>query len=136
MIANQNNLNIPNDSDNEIVLTVSISKKITSNQIVQFNNAEIIELSINSPQDGVIKFKEQLDKYTNIIYSIIDKIQTNRPNSKKIHLLYSGQSCLAFEIGKLLDDTFPEIISYKFNNNSYPWGIIINGTNKNKLIKT
>ena len=58
-----------------------------------------------------------------------------------MNLVYSGQSCLALELGKVFfDDTrMPEVTNYHYDFQNqvtkYPWGIIINGHNKGKLIK-
>ncbi|WP_141235344.1 SAVED domain-containing protein, partial [Priestia megaterium] len=56
-----------------------------------------------------------------------------------VHLVYSGQSCLAFEVGKLMDNQrMVEIINYHYkqqNNPSYPWGIVLNGDRKGTYIE-
>lgn len=122
---------------NEIVITVSITKNITLEQIKQFGETERIELFINEPKDNAIKYRSQLIEYAQEIVNTIEDISASG-SFKKVHLLISSQSCLALEIGRRVDDRrMAEIICYFFDVNqdkNYPWGITMNGENKGKII--
>ena len=81
-----------------------------------------------------------MNEYVNNIFDTIEKISQKLNNIKTVNIVCSSQSCLALEMGKRSVDStrIPEIISYQFENQSnikYPWGIVINGKNKGKLIK-
>lgn len=126
---------------NNIVIAISITRNITDVQLKQFEDeCNIIKLEVDNPCDNTIRYKEQLNEYVNNIFDLIEKILQKLNNIKSINVICSSQSCLALEIGKRSVDTtrIPEIISYQFENQSdikYPWGIVINGKNKGKLIK-
>lgn len=127
-----------NDSNtNEIVIAVSITKKITLEQMKQFSNAKKIELYIDEPKDNAIKYRSQLIEYAQKVATTIEDISASA-SFKKIHLLVSSQSSLALEIGKRVDDQrMVEIICYFFDikqDKNYPWGITMNGENKGKII--
>ena len=122
-----------------MVLAISLTQKISDEDLSQFSNLDKVRIGIDSPKDNTIKSKEQLNEYKNFIIETIENISKENSNLKRIHLIYSGQSCLPLEIGKSsIDDTrLVEIISYQYerqNDIKYPWGIIINGSNKGELI--
>lgn len=126
----------------ELVLVISITKKITDEQIKQFKNkGNVARLEIENPKDNAIKNKKQLSEYVNTIFDTIESLGQKINNIERVHVICSSQSCLALEIGKRSVDItrIPEIVSYQFENQSevkYPWGIVINGKNKGMLIKT
>lgn len=126
----------PNQSVTDIVLTVGLTSKITASQVAQFSYP-IVDFSLDVPMDNAIVFKEQLSDYKNQIFDLLIKLSSDFSNLQKIHFLYSGQSCLALELGKVISDTrMAEIISYQFERQSspnYPWGITINGVQTGKL---
>ncbi|MBM7651750.1 SAVED domain-containing protein [Neobacillus cucumis] len=124
----------------EVVLAVSITQQITNGNLSQFT-CPIIHLAITHPTDNTIKYTDQLESYTHTIYQLlIDGLPKRFSNLTKIHLVYAGQSCLAFEVGKLLDDhRMVEVISYQFTAQStpkYPWGIVLNGNRKGTYIES
>ncbi|MGV2965263.1 SAVED domain-containing protein [Paenibacillus sp. AGC30] len=125
-----------NQTVTEIVLTVGLTSKITASQAEQFS-CPIVDLSLDNPMDNAILFKEQLSEYNNQIYKLLIQLSSDYSNLQKIHLLYSGQSCLIFELGKVISDTrMAEIISYQFERQqtpNYPWGITLNGTQTGTL---
>jgi hypothetical protein len=131
--------NIGNIDENakEVVIAVSVTASIQPSALTQFS-APFVNLSIDSPHDNVIIYKEQLQDYRCKVYDTILEIQKKMPDLKRIHLLYCGQSCLAFEIGEMVDDRrMIEIVSYHFNMQSsvkYPWGLVVNGESKGHLI--
>ncbi len=122
----------------DVVLVVSITQQILDSDLSQFAYPKI-HVAVDNPSDNKIKYTNQLDEYTMKIYETIKDLPGHFPDLKRIHLVYSGQSCLALEVGKLLDDTRnKEIISYQFisqNNPVYAWGIVVNGQRKGAFIK-
>lgn len=124
----------------EIVIVISITAKITDEQLNQFKEkCNIVNIYIDKPTDNAIKSQKQLMEYTNVIFNTIQTILENSSQVENIHIVCSSQSCLALEIGKRsVDDTrLPQIISYQYeaqNDIKYPWGIRINGKDKGKLI--
>lgn len=127
-----------NDSNtNEIVIAVSITKRIGLEQMKQFGNAKKFEIYINEPKDNAIKYRSQLIEYAQEVAKTIEDISAST-SFKKVHLLISSQSSLALEIGKRVDDQrMAEIICYFFDikqDKNYPWGITMNGENKGRII--
>lgn len=134
------NLDTLDMSKVEVVISISLTQPIVSAQLTQFVAANIVEFSVDNCGDNIIRSVPQLESYTNLIFATIEEIGRRIPNLEKIHLVYSGQSCLALEMGKRCVDStrIPQIISYQFETQGsvkYPWGIIINGQEKGKLIK-
>ncbi|MDK2801276.1 MAG: hypothetical protein PWQ70_2895 [Clostridiales bacterium] len=123
----------------EVVLAISITNRITTSDLSQFNGKAVVGLSVDNPDDNIIRYKEQLIEYVKIIQNIIKELKDKLPMIKKIHLVYAGQSCLAFELGKIIDDQqMPQIINYHYYNQGqykYPWGIIMNGNYTGKYVE-
>lgn len=128
------------ENKTEAVVAVSLTRQITDFQVSQFTDkANVIKIGVDNPQDNLIRYKQQLDSYVNFIMDKLEQLAEDYPQIDKIHLLYSGQSCLALELGKRCEDStrIPQIISYQFENQSpikYPWGIVVNGNYKGELI--
>ena len=129
------------ESKNEVVVAVSLTRQITKTQLIQFiDSSNVIKFEVDNPDDNVITYKQQLNEYVNLIINKFEQLIRDYPNTMKIHFVYSGQSCLAFEIGKRCVDStrIPQIISYQFENQNqikYPWGIVMNGSHKGDLIR-
>lgn len=127
-------------SKNKVLLVISLTKEIENNVLNQFKlDFNIVRLSIDNPKDNAIRTVRQLENYTNFIFEKIEDIKCEIPNVE-LSIVYSGQSCLALEIGKRCFDStrIPKIICYHYeyqNTIKYPWGIIMNGSEKGKLIK-
>ncbi|MDU2895244.1 MAG: SAVED domain-containing protein [Clostridium sp.] len=133
-------INSLNNSESDAIVAISVTGKISDEDISQFTTDNIIRIEVDNPKDNTITEVAQLDKYTNVIMTLIEELGKKIPSLNTIHLLYSGQSCMALELGKrCIDSTrLPEIISYQYERQSekkYPWGIVVNGMNKGKLIK-
>lgn len=117
------------DGAEEIVLGVSVTMSILPSQIKQFN-APFVHLSIPEPKQNAIVYEEQLYEYVQIVFNTI--VELGKVQSiKKVHLVISSQSCLVFELGKLLttETYMKEVINYHYVNDSspqYPWGISFN----------
>ena len=124
----------------DVVIAISITSKITNEQLIQFNEkCNIVNIGIEHPCDNAIKSKKQLIEYTNKIFDIIQNIFEMHGQIENVHIVCSSQSCLAIEMGKRsIDDTrLPQIIIYQFEAQGevkYPWGIKLNGKEKGKLI--
>ncbi|WP_214784866.1 SAVED domain-containing protein [Exiguobacterium sp. S3] len=131
-------LNEINANAEEFVIAVSLTKRITQEQMKQFKNAEKVELYLKNPKDNAIRHKTQLFEYAQKIGEIIEEISAST-SCKKVHLLISSQSSLALEIGKRIDNQrMAEITCYFFDikqDTNYPWGIIMNGENKGEFIE-
>ncbi|MBT2259647.1 SAVED domain-containing protein [Priestia megaterium] len=128
----------PNNYAEEIVIAISLTQQILDADLNQFS-CPIIHLAVSQPNDNIIKYTDQLETYTQTIYQLLINIPNDFSSLKKVHLVYSGQSCLAFEVGKLMNDQqMVEITSYHYmrqNNLSYPWGIVLNGNRKGTYIE-
>ncbi|MGG3283850.1 SAVED domain-containing protein [Paenibacillus solani] len=122
----------------EVVIAISITASIRAEQLVQFTCPQLY-LSVPNPNDNLIKHKEQLHSYVEKTYDVLKETHERIPNLKKIHLVISSQSCFAFKLGQLIEDTrMPMVISYQYNAQSspkYPWGIIINGDQKGDFVQ-
>ena len=123
----------------EIVVTVSITQKIEDSSLQQFQGMEYVHIAIDNVADNAIVSKKQLFVYARTIIDTIEGIAKIMPNLKTIKLLCSSQSCLPLLIGTYSIDTtrLPVLISYQYEYQSakkYPWGLIINGRDKGKLI--
>lgn len=126
---------------NKVVIAISLTQQIEDNVLNQFvSSCNIVKIGVDNPDDNTIRYTDQLESYIDKIFDVIEQIKVKIPNVE-ISIVYSGQSCLALEIGKrCFDDTrIPETTVYHFDiqntDKKYPWGIIINGSNKGKLIK-
>lgn len=123
-----------------VVIAISITSKITNEQLIQFNEkCNIVNIGIENPCDNAIKSKKQLIEYTNNIFEVIQNIFEMFEKIENVHIVCSSQSCLAIEMGKrCIDDTrLPKITAYQFeaqNDVKYPWGIVMNGKEKGKLV--
>lgn len=131
-----------NTQSSEIVLAISISHTISDDNLSQFDGKDIVRLQLDDTADNVIRFKEQLDEYSNKICECINKdIDGTYPTLQKIHLVASIPSCVSIEIGKnfgLRQNRNVNIVSYHFLRESspqYKFGIYINGENKGKYIE-
>jgi hypothetical protein len=121
----------------EIAIAVSLTSQITDEQLSQFSCPHI-HLSVPEPTDNLIKYKEQLKEYVETTYQLILVVHQKLPKLKTIHFLFSGQSCFAFEMGKLIDDNrMQTIINYTYKASErpkYPWGIVLNGDQKGTYV--
>jgi hypothetical protein len=141
-LKDRTNFNNFNENKSEIVVAVSLTRRITDSHLNQFiDRANVVKIEVNNPNDNIIKYKQQLDDYVNFIMDKFEQLTRDYSNTTKIHFVYSGQSCLAFEIGKRCVDStrIPQVISYQFENQNqikYPWGMVINGSHKGDLVRS
>lgn len=122
----------------EVVIAISVTSRISDADTSQFS-FPVIHLAIPQPQDNAIQSKDQLMDYCTKIHDLLNELHQRFPRLKKIHLLISAQSCLAFELGKLIDDNrMAMVISYHYSRQhtpKYPWGIVMNGAQKGTFIE-
>ncbi|WP_242297558.1 SAVED domain-containing protein [Bacillus cereus group sp. BfR-BA-01382] len=123
-------------SATEAILKVSLTFDISTHDTSQFgSNVPVVDLKVDETKENIIQGKDQLEEYVKVVYETIRKINQSNPSIQRVHLLIASQSCLPFELGKLLDDTsMPEVISYHFVNPRYKWGIILNKHNKGTFV--
>ena len=119
----------------EVVVALSVTRKIQSSDILQFSDLDIINICLEKPKDNVIFYIEQLEDYANGVVEEIEKLKDIYQNIEKVHLVCSIPSCLSLKIGMLLNlsnNRLPQVISYHFQQSAdtkYPYGIIVAGKN-------
>ena len=130
------NISYTNHAENEskeVVVALSVTRKIQSSDISQFSNLDVINITLENTKDNVIIYTEQLEDYANSVIREIEKLKDTYPNIKKVHLVCSIPSCLSLKIGMLLNlsnNRMPQVISYHFQQSAdtkYPYGIIVAG---------
>ena len=135
-LKRRTNLDNLDQNATEVVLAISLTKQIDSVDTEQFQ-LPIVHLSVDKPGDNVITSKVQLREYRQTVYDTIMELQNKLLRVTKMHLLYSGQSCLAFEMGKFFNELdsnrISEVISYQYSRQLQPryhWSLNINGQSK------
>lgn len=128
--------NALSSNNKEVIIAVSLTRKISDHQMKQFKDCELIDVYLEEPKDNTIQNKEQLFNYARHIAKVIEEASSN---NQIIHLLISSQSCLVLEIGKRIENQrMAKVICYYFDIKStpiYPWGIIMNGNDKGEFFK-
>lgn len=122
------------------VIAVSTTTPITDSQLSQFNDSGVFRLYIENPKDNSIVNQNQLLSYRNIVIRTIEELSQKHPSVERVHLVCSTQSCLVLEIGKTIEDYRNiQVVVYHFDsqaNPKYPWGLVINGSDKGMFIKS
>lgn len=120
---------------NDVVVALSITKRVQKADLSQFEKLDIIDISINNPRDNVVETIEQLDDYGNTVLNAIEEIKLEYPQIDTIHLVASIPSCISIKLGMLFalsNNRIPRIISYHFiqgNQPKYPFGIVVSDIN-------
>ena len=124
---------------NEVVLAISISHKVNNADLSQFST-DIIHLALNTPQDNVIMYLQQLQEYKNKIDGVIqNQLTTKYPNLKTIHIVASIPSCVSVELGKIIGmrtNRMPDIVVHHYISSHTPcyvFGLHVNGSKKGDL---
>lgn len=134
----------PDSNATDVVVALSITRKIEQGDLIQFGGKDIIEIGLPSPEDNIITSMKQLDEYAGSVLKEIEDLKQKYPNLQTVHFVASIPSCVSIELGKLFAhnaNRLPKIISYHYVNNEmpkYPFGIVITdkGTSdQGKLIK-
>ncbi|MDV2884805.1 SAVED domain-containing protein [Alkalihalophilus pseudofirmus] len=117
------------EQSQDVVIGISTSYKIQDHHVKQFK-APFVHLTTDKPQPNSIKYEAQLKAYVEEIQNLLFELG-QRENIKRIHLVMSSQSCLAFELGKkFTTNTYmKQLTVYHFKTNQepvYPWGITFN----------
>lgn len=120
-----------NRDSEEIVVAISITRKVQVSDLEQFSDKDIVNFYVDDPIDNLIVSKKQLQDYKTKFINYLESIKTYYPNIKTIHLVASIPSCIALEMGKMINlngNRIPEVIVYHFNQNSIPkyqFGIVV-----------
>lgn len=138
------NITLPqnmNTSANEVVLAISISHDVNDADLSQFST-DVIHFALNSPQDNVIKYLQQLQEYKNEIDDVIqNQLTAKYPKLRTIHIAASVPSCVSVELGKIIGmriNRMPNIVVHHYissNTPCYAFGLHVNGSNKGNLWK-
>ena len=134
----------PTSSATEIVLALSVTRKVQDNDLIQFATMDIVRINTKETKDNLITSIEQLDKYVEFVSCELEALKEIYPNIKTVHFVASIPSCLSLELGKMFalnSHRIPQVISYHYVSSSmikYPFGIVVsdgNETNRGKLVK-
>nr|NGX33128.1 hypothetical protein [Candidatus Anoxychlamydiales bacterium] len=81
----------------------------------------IYRITANVPGREWLKYRKQLDAFTNAYYQALSQIRRQNSFIKKFHLFYAGPTPLAFRIGQAINETMiGDFIIYNFNEQSRP----------------
>lgn len=141
------NILFPNEikSDaREVVVVLSITRKVQFGDLSQFGEKDIIKIELPNPLDNVIQSVKQLDEYVDTVVNQIENLKQQYSDLHIVHFVASIPSCVSVELGKkfaLNAHRLPKIISYHFVNTAtpkYPFGIVVadgDTLNIGKLVK-
>lgn len=124
----------------DVIVTVGITREPLDSDLVQFGTMDTVSIGLQEPNDNVIKYKEQLDSYTEQIIRELEKLTSSYPNLERIHLVAVIPSCVSIELGRLIEkdrNRLPKIISYHYirdNEPRYAFGVVVTEDEKGKLI--
>jgi hypothetical protein len=124
------------DGDEEVVVAVSTTQKISDNDLKQFidKGLQVKHIYLENPSHTSIVSVSQINNYAETIIKEILDIKIAKANLKTVHLVCSSKPSLMFRLGQLIDDTqMPVVISYHYTQQDdykYPWGLYINHCKK------
>lgn len=131
----------PDTAAQEVVLAISITHNVRDEDVSQFNT-DVVRLSLDKPEDNIIKFKQQLENYKSIIQNVLETELTDTyPQLRVIHIAASIPSCMSIEIGKtigLKTNRLKSIVVHHYMSsmdNPYTFGLYVNGDKKGQLYK-
>lgn len=132
---------VQESTEEEVVLAVGISHQILDDDLKIFGKKPVIRLEVSTPGDNLIRYKEQLLEYKNVVYQYIEEILKKRyKNLKTIHLVTAIPGCLSLEIGKAVGagrNRVPQIAVYHYISSAerkYSFGLYVSGSSKGKLV--
>lgn len=111
------------EKEKEIVLSISISAKISKDDIyaVISKNISIIELEVEEPSRNWLLEENQLKVFKETFLGLLDKILVLKPNLKLIHLFAACPTPIAFIIGTLFNPSmFPVVQTYNYYRKETP----------------
>lgn len=114
---------LPHNGD--VVIRVSVSYPVLTEQtrIVTPSDAVEVDLTVPHPKRSIVCSENQMREYGRVFRHTIDLIAQRIPNTKKIHLFYSGPVSLAFHIGQQISENIhPPVIAWNFRRR-YDWAI-------------
>ena len=131
----------PDTAAQEVVLAISITHNVRDEDVSQFNT-DVVRLSLDKPEDNIIKFKQQLENYKSIIQNVLETELTDTyPQLRVIHIAASIPSCMSIEIGKtigLKTNRLKSIVVHHYMSSMdkpYTFGLYVNGDKKGQLYK-
>ena len=131
----------PDTAAQEVVLAISITHNVRDEDVSQFNT-DVVRLSLDKPEDNIIKFKQQLENYKSIIQNVLETDLTDTyPQLRVIHIAASIPSCMSIEIGKtigLKTNRLKSIVVHHYMSSMdkpYTFGLYVNGDKKGQLYK-
>lgn len=115
-------VNRPGDA----VVRMSVSYQVNTPQtrINVPESALEIDMTVPSPERGIVRSEEQTRAYGREFRRVIDQIAQQAPSCRRVHLFYSGPVSLAFHLGQQISaNIHPPVTAWNFRRGSYEWGI-------------
>lgn len=124
-------------SSNELLVVISITAKITEEDISDFNIDNKVSISTQCIKENVIESQEEIKTIANEIVSIL--VDLSKANNG-IHIVAAIPGMLSVELGKVIrnrNNQLSQINIYHYNAQSkprYKYGIVINSKDESKKI--
>lgn len=115
-------INMGNKNENFIML-FEISSKINPQDYVEHipTYGGIYRITANGSGREWLKYRKQLNDFTNTYYQALSQIRRQNPFIKTFHLFYAGPTPLAFRIGQAINETMmANFVAYNFNEQNTP----------------
>jgi nucleoside phosphorylase len=116
----------------EIVIRISISYPVHLEQIenaIDIRSMPVLDIKVEEPKPDLVKYEDQLNSYAQVFYRILAESRRFFPNTKNVHIFYSGPPTLAFRCAQQISKTVdPDVIVYNFSNKdtpNYGWAVNI-----------
>lgn len=110
----------------DIIVRMSVSYQVNLLQTrVNVPEAALeLDLSLSSPERGIVRSEEQTRAYGREFRRVIDWIAQQAPACQRIHLFYAGPVSLAFHLGQQVSaNIHPSVTAWNYRRGSYEWGI-------------
>lgn len=136
-----NKSDILNEESSDVVLSISVSYSVNTDDISEVLNSPYKIYSLQMPDIGNglidrLKTADQFQLLANQYRSVLDEI-SRESNVKNIHLFYAGPNSLALRFGQLHSRSIhSNIIVYNYNRNhtpSFSWSYNVS---ENRIFKT
>ena len=83
-----------------------------------------LDLTVPSPERGIVKSEEQTRAYGREFRRVIDKLAQQAPLCLRFHLFYAGPVSLAFHLGQQISaNIHPPVTAWNFRRGNYEWGV-------------
>ena len=109
----------------DVLLRVSVSYKVSSNQALRVVPSGAIEMDLTVPEPvrGVVQSEEQVREYGRIFRQTLDRIAQNLPAGQRVHLFYAGPVALAFHLGQQISENIHPPVTVWNYHRGYDWAI-------------